>query len=37
VGDNKKWKLSTVTLTDLQKAELDKCYDDMLRFVATSH
>ena len=34
VGDNRKWKLSTVKLTDLQKAELDKCYDDMLRFVS---
>ncbi len=36
VGDNRKWKLSTVKLTDLQKAELDKCYDDMLRFVAAN-
>lgn len=33
VGDNRKWKLSTVTLTDDQKAELDECYDDMLRFI----
>jgi len=33
VGDNTKWKLSDITLTDLQKAELDECYDDMLRFV----
>ena len=33
VGDTTKWKLSTLTLTELQKAELDECYDDMLRFV----
>ncbi|MBQ7190214.1 MAG: dihydrodipicolinate synthase family protein [Kiritimatiellae bacterium] len=33
VGDNKKWKLEKLFLTELQKAELDECYDDMLRFV----
>ena len=33
VGNSTKWKLSDITLTDLQKAELDECYDDMLRFV----
>lgn len=33
VGDNRKWKLSEVKLTADQKAELDECYDDMLRFV----
>lgn len=33
VGDTTKWKLHNFTLTDLQKAELDECYDDMLRFV----
>ena len=35
VGDSKKWKLVDVTLTDDQKAELDECYDDMLRFIRT--
>ncbi|MGN0853374.1 MAG: dihydrodipicolinate synthase family protein [Kiritimatiellia bacterium] len=33
VGDNTKWKLGRLTLSDDQKAELDECYDDMLRFV----
>ena len=33
VGDNRKWKLEKLTLTDLQKAELDECYADMMRFV----
>ena len=33
VGDNTKWKLDDFKLTDLQKAELDECYDDMLRLV----
>jgi dihydrodipicolinate synthase/N-acetylneuraminate lyase len=28
-----KWVLSDITLSDLQKAELDKCYDDMIKFV----
>ena len=36
IGDSSKWKLGSVTLTDRQKAELDKCYDDMLRFVSKS-
>ena len=35
VGDSKKWKLVDVTLTADQKAELDECYDDMLRFIRT--
>ena len=33
VGDTTKWKLENFKLTDLQRAELDECYDDMLRFV----
>jgi len=33
VGETTKWKLEDIKLTDLQKAELDACYDDMLRFV----
>ncbi len=33
VGDNKKWKLGKLHLTADQKAELDECYDDMLRFI----
>ena len=33
VGDNRKWRLEKLSLTDLQKAELDECYDDMMRFV----
>ncbi len=33
VGDTTKWKLSDIQLSELQKAELDECYDDMLRFV----
>lgn len=28
-----KWKLTEFELTDMQKAELDKCYDDMMNFV----
>ena len=27
------WKLHEVTLTEPQKSELDKCYDDMMKFV----
>lgn len=33
-GDTSKWRLHDFKLTDLQRAELDECYDDMLRFVA---
>jgi hypothetical protein len=33
VGDNRKWRVEKLSLTDLQKAELDECYDDMMRFV----
>ena len=33
VGDTSKWKLEHLKLTDDQKAELDKCYDDAMRFV----
>ncbi len=32
-GDTSKWKLGQLKLTDDQKAELDKCYDDAMRFV----
>ena len=32
-GADRKWKVSDLKLTDLQKAELDKCYDDMMRFI----
>ncbi|MFO7936026.1 MAG: dihydrodipicolinate synthase family protein [Kiritimatiellia bacterium] len=32
-GNTEKWKLDRLKLTPLQKAELDECYDDMLRFV----
>lgn len=33
-GDDKsKWKLGELSLTDEQVAELDECYDDMLRFI----
>ena len=28
-----KWVLNDISLTDTQKAELDKCYDDMMNFV----
>lgn len=28
------WKIERYSLSELQKTELDKCYDDMLRFVA---
>ena len=28
-----KWVLSDIKLTERQKAELDKCYDDMMKFV----
>lgn len=28
-----KWILSDIELSDIQKAELDKCYDDMMKFV----
>lgn len=31
--DKCKWTLTEFELTDMQKAELDKCYDDMLKFV----
>ena len=31
-GGNHGWKLEDLKLTDLQRAELDECYDDMLRF-----
>jgi len=31
--DKSKWKLSDVALTDPQIEELDRCYDDMLKFV----
>ena len=30
------WRLEDLTLTDRQKAELDVCYDDMLRFCKVS-
>ena len=28
-----KWVLSDIELSEIQKAELDKCYDDMMKFV----
>ena len=28
-----KWKLDDIVLSDSQKAELDKCYDDMMQFL----
>ena len=31
-GSNKEWRLEDLTLSDRQKAELDECYDDMMRF-----
>ena len=31
--DKCKWTLTEFELSDMQKAELDKCYDDMLKFV----
>ena len=31
--DKCKWTLTEFELSDMQKAELDKCYDDMLEFV----
>lgn len=33
-GNGHEWKLSTITIPDRQKAELDLLYADMLRFVA---
>lgn len=33
VGDNTKRKLEYIILTNLQKAEFDECYGDMLGFV----
>lgn len=32
-----KWKLSEITLTESQKKELDKCYDDMMSFVRKNY
>ena len=31
-GSGRKWKLDTVKLNDLQKAELDRLYDEMIEF-----
>jgi len=31
--DKKKWELSTFSMTESQQRELDKCYDDMMKFV----
>ena len=33
IGDTSKWKLGHLELTDDQKSELDKCYDDAMRFI----
>ncbi|MBR4652485.1 MAG: dihydrodipicolinate synthase family protein [Kiritimatiellae bacterium] len=33
-GDTSGWKLKEISLTDRQKAELDQCYDDMMRFIS---
>ena len=35
--DKCKWTLTEFELTDMQKAELDKCYDDMMRFVKRNY
>lgn len=35
-GSGTKWKIEDLKLTDLQKAELDQCYDDAMRFVKGS-
>ena len=32
-----KWKLSEFKLTDMQKAELDKCYEDMMKFIKKNY
>ncbi|MBQ9893529.1 MAG: dihydrodipicolinate synthase family protein [Bacteroidales bacterium] len=32
-GEKSLWKMDGIELTDIQKTELDKCYDDMMRFV----
>ena len=33
IGDKSRWVLEEVKLTDRERAELDVCYDDMMRFV----
>ena len=35
--DKCKWTLTEFELSDMQKAELDKCYDDMLEFVKRNY
>ena len=35
--DKCKWELTEFELTDMQKAELDKCYDDMMKFVERNY
>ena len=35
--DKCKWTLTEFELSDMQKAELDKCYDDMLKFVKKNY
>ena len=35
--DKCKWELTEFSLTDMQKAELDKCYDDMMKFVERNY
>lgn len=32
-----KWKLTEFELTDMQKDELDRCYDDMMKFVKKNY
>ena len=32
-----KWKLVDIELSDMQKAELDRCYDDMMKFVKKNY
>ena len=35
--DKCKWELTGFQLTDMQKAELDRCYDDMMKFVERNY
>ena len=35
--DKCKWELTEFQLTDMQKAELDRCYDDMMKFVERNY
>ena len=37
IEDKSQWTLTEFTLTDMQKAELDKCYEDMMNFVKRNY